>query len=74
MIRYANAIEGHKKLDGDNVNDTYKVRLKIEDGTIVSAFLKDIDQEYVAREIISSYVADFCGAPTPRTFICVVQK
>ena len=72
-IRLATVLPGAKGFREGNVNETFRGQILLDDGSIKSAVLKDLDHKQLSNEVLTSVLARAVGLPTPDVYVALVR-
>jgi len=66
-------LPGAMRYDAHNVNDTWLGTVKLKDGTVLHAFLKDIYAKELANELLGAALASSLNLPVPQTILALAK-
>lgn len=72
-VGFATLLAGATPFNVGNVNETYRGQVKLADGSIAMAIVKDLSLRQLSNELLASTLARALGLPTPRVFIAAAR-
>ena len=73
FVKRATILAGAVPFKAANVNDTYRGQVLLEDQSISSAIIKDLDQRQLANELFAAALADALNLPVPKAYLAAAQ-
>jgi hypothetical protein len=73
-VGFATLLAGATPFQAQNVNETYRAQILLDDGTTSPAMVKDLDIRQLTNEVIGSTLARALGLPTPLAYLAVARQ